>query len=144
MPMWLLKFLPYLKNAAPYLGAFALVIAAYWWADNRGRDAQKIKDASAISAITQQRDTWIVAFHASDANFRTAMGMANEEAANIMALKADGDARVKRAVAERDEALKANRSLTAQAANLRDSAKRHYSSGEPCSSSAALLNSKEL
>lgn len=73
MPLWLLKFLPDLKNAAPYLGAFALVIAAYWWADNRGRDAQKVRDASAISAITQQRDTWIVAFRASDANFRTAM-----------------------------------------------------------------------
>lgn len=73
MPIWLLSALPYLKKALPYLGGLALLLTAYWWADNRGRDAQKAKDAKAISALTNQRDSWIAAFHQSDANFHSAM-----------------------------------------------------------------------
>jgi len=132
------------KPLLPYIGAALAVLAAYWWADDRGRAAQREKDAKAIAAITQQRDSWVAAFHLSDANFHTAIGMVNDQTARIRALKADGDARARQAVAERDAAIKANRSLTAQAVALRDSAKRHYSSAEPCTTSATLLNAKDL
>lgn len=144
MPTFLLAAWPTIKKLLPYLGGLALIVAAYWWADDRGRAAQQAKDAKAIAAITEQRDSWVAAFHQSDANFRAAIGMANDEAANIRALKAEGDRRAAQAVAERDAALKANRTLTAQAASLRDSAKRHYSTGEPCTSSADLMNAKDL
>lgn len=144
MPAFLLTAWPWIKKALPYLGAILAVLAAYWWADDRGRAAQLAKDTKAIVALTQQRDSWITAFHASDANFRTAIGLANDEAANIRAIKAEGDRRAAQAVAERDAALKANKTLTAQAATLRDSAKRHYSTGEPCTSSTDLMNAKDL
>jgi hypothetical protein len=62
----------------------------------------------------------------------------------IDSLKADGDARARFALAQRDAALKANKALSDQARVLRSSASRHYSSAEPCTSSAALMSAKDL
>lgn len=132
------------KPLLPFIAILVGAVILIWHFESVGEAQQKARDAKAIAALTQQRDSWITAFHASDANFRTAIGMANDEAANIRAIKADGDARAARAVAERDAALKANKTLTTQAATLRDSAKRHYSTGEPCTSSADLMNAKDL
>jgi len=135
------------KRLEPVLIALMILAAAgaaYLWAHGRGVADQKMKDASAITAITQQRDSWITAFHQSDGNFHTAIDIANREAASIMALKKDGEERARNAKAQIADALKRNAALTAQGRALTDSAGRHYSSAEPCSSSGAYMTAKDM
>jgi hypothetical protein len=139
MPTWLAWNVikgPLLK-VAPWIGlALALLIgwhtvAVHYRAQGRAESAAVI----AGDRIAMQRG--IDAINA----LRGALRRQNEA---IDSLKADGDARARFALAQRDAALKANKALSDQARVLRSSASRHYSSAEPCTSSAALMSAKDL
>lgn len=135
IPAWLT--ISAVRKFGPWVLGILLLIALYLWIDHRGYARAQAKNAATIAS-------WQTAFHASDANFRVAIGAVNQQNIAIKGLAADGEARAREAAQARDAALKANASLVAQAKTLSDVAKRHYSSAEPCSTPAEVLSAKEL
>lgn len=137
MPAFLLVAWPYIKQFGPYL----LIALFCGWIvfhfEGVGERKQAAKDTTTIAK-------WEVAFHASDANFDTAIGMVNSQNAAIKALQADGQQRAREAAAARDVALKANASLVQQNATLAQVAKRHYSASEPCTTPPEVMKGAQI
>lgn len=122
---------------APYVaGAAALALA--WHTVAVHYRAQGRAESGAVIAgdrIAMQRGVDAIA---------ALRGALRRQNGAIHRLKTEGDQRARDALGQRDAALRANRALTDQAKALRASAGRHYSSAEPCASSAALMNAKDL
>ena len=123
------------KPLLPYIAGLALLVAAYWWADDRGRSAQKAKDAVQI-ADSQTNVTTL------SANLKTEQAQIATQNASIDALRKAGDAKAAAALVERDKALKDNKALTDQAKALAASASRP--SGKPCGVSDTLKRARDL
>lgn len=62
-----------LLKVAPWLGLVAAILIGWHIAAVHYRSQGRAEVQATADTYKQQRDTWIVAFHASDANFRTAM-----------------------------------------------------------------------
>lgn len=73
------------KPLLPYLGCAIAALLLVLHFEGVGERRQKDRDAKAIAAITQQRDSWISAFHQSDANFHAAIDIVNQQNAQSLA-----------------------------------------------------------
>jgi small-conductance mechanosensitive channel len=133
----LLLALPHLKKYGLYV-AIALGLLLGWHAVAvHYREQGRAESAARIASDEASMSNAITTINA----LRTSL---SDQNAAIDKLAADGEARAAEAVQQRDAALKANKALTDQAAALRASAGRTYAASDPCASSTALMNAKDL
>ena len=122
----------FLRPVLPYvIGAVCILLLVLHF-EAVGARRQATKDASVIAS-------WKTAFGKSDANFRTAIGMVDNQTAHVRALAVAGDQRARAAAAARSAALAANKSLVQYQSTLAKVAKRNYSSAEPCTTPPEVL-----
>jgi len=78
MPLWLLTAWPYVKRALPYIAIILGIVSAYWWANDRGRAAQRAKDNPTIFAL-------IAADHRAADSLRAVTAALNDKNAESIA-----------------------------------------------------------
>ncbi len=88
MPAWLAWNVikgPLLK-AAPWIGGILAILLAWHLVVAHYRSAGRAEMQKTVEAYKQQRDSWIVAFNQSDANFHTAIAAVNAQNADARKL----------------------------------------------------------
>jgi len=124
-----------IKPAAPYVAA-GLALLLGWHAVAVHYREQGRAESAAVIAGDQ------IAMRRGIDSINALRGALRDQNAAIDRLAAEGDARARQAVQERDAALRANRMLSDQARALAASAA--HPSGKPCAISDTLKNAKDL
>lgn len=126
-----LDFIPPPYNLIAKIGLPILALGGIWFAgDHHGHHAQKAKDAAAFSAEHAKAE----GFRANQDKLTAAL---NHQNAAVATLKAEGEQRKVDGKKQLSEAVRANRTLTEQAAALRRSAGRKVDA-TPCPISETL------
>lgn len=122
----------FIRPVAPYLIGAVLLVVAVLHFEAVGARGQAAKDAVSLAQ-------WQAAFHQSDVNFHTAMGMVDDQTAKVKALSVESEQRAREAAAAKAAAVAANKSLIDYQKILGGVAKRNYSSAEPCSTPPEIM-----